>query len=93
MGVSFEDAIGYGSYCVDIHHEDRAGITFRYLDGTELIFEDDMESRKGRWREETSVNPTFYQIPYRTMVQDNIVILLFVVVQLIPMSEHSVLSV
>lgn len=53
---------------MDIHHEDRAGITFRYLDGTELIFEDDMKPQKGRWRDETSANPTFYQIPYRTMV-------------------------
>jgi hypothetical protein len=69
-GVSFEDAIGYGSYCVDIHHEDRAGITFRYLDGTELVLENDMKPRKGRWRAETSVNPTFYQIPYRTMVPE-----------------------
>ncbi len=69
-GVRFDDAIGYGSYCVDVHHEDRAGITFRYLDGTEVAFDrGGAEPRRGRWRPETSENPTFYQIPYRTMVQ------------------------
>lgn len=77
-GVSFDDAIGYGSYCVDIHHEDRAGITFRYLDGTETVFErGGAEPRRGRWRPEMPQNPTFYQIPYRTMVQgkhDNLVV-------------------
>jgi hypothetical protein len=68
-GVSFDDAVGYGSYCVDIHHEDRSGITFRYLDGTELVFETNAaKGQRKRWRAETPANPTFYQIPYRAMI-------------------------
>ena len=66
-GAAFDDAIGYGSYRVDIHHENRDGITFRYLDGTEQVCEKGAWHSR-RWRPETPVNPTFYQIPYRTMV-------------------------
>ena len=33
-GKPFDDAIGYGSYRIDIHHSDGTGLTFRYLDGT-----------------------------------------------------------
>lgn len=69
-GRPFEDAIANGSYRVDVHHEDRAGITFRFLDGKELIFEQGVGWRTGRWREERAVDPTYYQIPYRTMVSD-----------------------
>ena len=32
-GSRFDDAIAKGSYRVDIHHPDREGLTFRYLDG------------------------------------------------------------
>lgn len=77
-GISFDDAVAYGSYCVDVHHEDRAGITFRYLDGTEIVFDrGGAQPRRGRWRPETPQNPTFYQIPYRTMVPgkpDNLIV-------------------
>src|SRR5690606_30099417 len=35
-GETFEDAIAYGSYRVDIHHQDKPGLTFKYLDGTKV---------------------------------------------------------
>lgn len=67
-GKRFDDAIANGSYRVDIHHEEKPGITFRYLDGSEVYFRRGYEKIVGRWREETTENPTFYQIPYRCLV-------------------------
>lgn len=70
-GKRFDDAIANGSYRVDIHHEEKPGITFRYLDGSEVYFRRGYEKVVGRWREETVENPTFYQIPYRCLVPPN----------------------
>ena len=67
-GVRFPDAVANGSYRVDVHHSNRAGITFRYLDGTEIYSAPDQPWVKGRWREARPINPTFYQIPYRSLV-------------------------
>ncbi|MEI7833949.1 MAG: FAD-dependent oxidoreductase [bacterium] len=66
-GVRFNDAIANGSYRVDVHHDDKPGITFRYLDGREIYVRQGFQVKIGRWRPETAENPTFYQIPYRTM--------------------------
>ena len=68
-GRKFEDAIGYGSYRVDIHHSDSPGITFRYLDGSQVTI-----PRRGQekivscWRDAIPEDPTYYQIPYRCLV-------------------------
>ena len=68
-GRRFADAIANGSYRVDIHHSDCSGITFRYLDGTEEIISHRASGKNlGRWREELQEDPTFYQIPYRSIV-------------------------
>jgi 2-polyprenyl-6-methoxyphenol hydroxylase-like FAD-dependent oxidoreductase len=68
-GKRFDDAIANGSYRVDIHHDDGPGITFRYLDGSEVVIpERGAEPQTGRWREETPENPTFYQVPLRSIV-------------------------
>ncbi len=66
-GRHFDDAIAYGSYRVDIHHQDRPGITLRYLDGREEYAVPGRPKQSSRWRGESSVNPTFYQIPLRSM--------------------------
>lgn len=78
-GKRFDDAIANGTYRVDIHHDDCAGITFRYLDGTEEIFygRSGKEKEVGRWREEIKNDPTFYQIPYRSLLPDKYENLLF----------------
>lgn len=67
-GKRFEDAIAYGSYRVDIHHNDKPGLTFQYLDGRQLYVRPGYPSEEGRWRPVTETNPTYYQIPYRTLV-------------------------
>jgi hypothetical protein len=67
-GVRFHDAIGNGSYCVDIHYSDRPGLTFRYLNGTELYVVPGKSTEKKRWRKPIEKDPTFYQIPYRSIV-------------------------
>ncbi len=67
-GKRFDDAIANGSYRVDIHHQEKPGITFRYLDGTERYVRPGYPTEKGRWRNETDDNPTFYQIPFRSLV-------------------------
>jgi hypothetical protein len=67
-GTRFPDAVANGSYRVDVHHNDRAGITFRYLDGREVFCRADGSHERGRWRPEGGADPTFYQLPYRALV-------------------------
>ena len=70
-GVHFTDAIANGTYRVDIHHSgNKAGVTFRYLNGVEEV----VENRKtgvayGRWSDKTEY-PTYYQIPFSCQVTD-----------------------
>jgi len=72
-GRPFEDAIANGSYRVDIHHADGPGITFRYLNGTEVVIpERGAASIRKRWRDPIAKDPTFYQIPWRSLLQDRI---------------------
>ena len=69
-GRHFDDVIAKGSYRVDIH--EGAGITFRYLNGREerQVVKPDGSSewKVGRWRKETENLPTWYEIPYRSIV-------------------------
>lgn len=67
-GVRFPDAIANGTYRVDIHFPDRPGLVFRYLDGMEEYVVPGQPTKRTRWREKTAEDPTFYQIPYRSLV-------------------------
>jgi len=67
QGRSFDDTIAQGSYRVDIHHPDGGGFLFKYLDGTTQDCRAD-GNHPGRWRDPIDKDPTFYQIPYRIMV-------------------------
>lgn len=69
-GAAFPDTVAHGSYRVDIHHHDKPGITFRYLDGRETYVRPGYAEVISRWRPESAENPTYYQIPYRTLVPD-----------------------
>ncbi len=67
-GVRFEDAIANGSCRVDVHHPDKEGLTFRYLDGREVYVVPGRKQVERRWREKRDHDPTFYQVPYRSLV-------------------------
>lgn len=67
-GKRFSDAIANGTYRVDIHHADKPGITFRYLDGREEYIAPGEPRISGRWLDKSSEGATFYQIPYRSLV-------------------------
>ncbi len=67
-GKRFDDAIANGSYRIDVHHQDKPGITLKYLDGRMEYSRPGAPRESGRWREKTAVNPTFYQIPFRTLI-------------------------
>ncbi|MBN2712776.1 MAG: FAD-dependent oxidoreductase, partial [Planctomycetes bacterium] len=66
-GKRFPDAIANGTYRVDVHHPDGGGFIFKYLDGTTQDCHNGI-STQGRWRDPIDEDPTFYQIPYSTMV-------------------------
>lgn len=69
-GRAFEDAVGYGTYRVDMHHSDSAGISFLYLDGTmETHHDRTSPPERGRWRAEGE-HALYYQIPFRMLVQE-----------------------
>jgi len=67
-GHRFPDAIANGTYRVDIHHMDKPGITFRYLDGREEYSVPGRPTEVGRWPEDGAERATFYQIPYASLV-------------------------
>jgi hypothetical protein len=69
-GRTFEDGIANGSYRVDIHHQDKPGVTLKYLDGTQIYAAPGQPREIGRWRTESSDNPTYYQIPLRAMLPE-----------------------
>ena len=70
-GRKFDDAIAYCAYPVDIHHQ-HMQTSYRFLDGTEEIVAPGKEKQLVRWREETENLPTYWQLPYRSMLPENI---------------------
>lgn len=76
-GKRFEDAIANGSYRVDVHHQDKPGITLKYLNGVQEYCRPGYPTEKSRWREKTDTDPTFYQIPLRSLIPgryDNLIL-------------------
>ncbi|MGG1554686.1 FAD-dependent oxidoreductase [Paenibacillus ferrarius] len=67
-GAPFDDAIANGSYRVDIHHQEKPGLTLKYLDGEEVYIRPGYPPVVRKWRDALPKNPTFYQIPYRSLL-------------------------
>ncbi len=67
-GGRFEDAIANGSYRVDTHHQDKPGITFKYLDGRMIDVQPGRPPEQRRWRPVQPNDPTFYQVPLRCLI-------------------------
>ena len=76
-GKRFNDAVVNCSYPPDIHHHDKPGCTFWYQDGTYEYCVTGKELEIGRWRPEEKDDPTFWQVPYRSMIPqglDNVIV-------------------
>jgi hypothetical protein len=67
-GRKFDDAIANGTYPVDIHHQDKPGITLQYLDGTQRYSCPGKPAVVTRWRAEAADYPKYYQIPLRSLI-------------------------
>lgn len=69
-GKRFPDAVVQCAYPIDIHHHDRPGADYYYLDGVleKGHTKRDDPGRYRRWRPETPESPTFWQIPLRSLI-------------------------
>lgn len=67
-GIKYEDTIARGSYRFDIHHQEKSGVTFSYLDGTRRYIDGDHKVVVDRWRPKTEKNPTWYEFPLRSLI-------------------------
>jgi hypothetical protein len=71
-GHDFDDAVVYCAYPPDIHHHDKPGATYWYMDGVEEYTVVGREKQLTRWRDDDGPYKTFWQIPYRAMLPENI---------------------
>ena len=67
-GVRFEDAIANGSYPSDIHHTDKLGATYQYLDGLEEYELHGRSVERSRWLPDGAPYSPYWQIPYRSLL-------------------------
>lgn len=68
FGKKFDDAIANGTYRVDIHHQEKPGVTFKYLNGVQHYICPGKTTIESRWREENADYPKYYQIPLRSLI-------------------------
>jgi hypothetical protein len=76
-GRLFSDTIGHGTYRVDIHHRDKPGVTFRYLNGMQVYHRAGYKAEFSRWRQESSDYPRYYNIPLSCFIPglyDNLIV-------------------
>jgi hypothetical protein len=71
-GKEFDDAVVYCAYPPDIHHHDKAGATYWYLDGVKEYTVVGAEKEFTRWRDDNGPYPTYWQIPYRALLPEKI---------------------
>lgn len=70
-GRVFDDAIAYGAYPMDIHTP-KMPTVLRHLDGTEQIGSPSYGFTYGRWRTDEGPYPTYWQIPYRSLLPEKV---------------------
>ena len=66
-GTRFTDAIGNGTYPVDIHSDGDDGISFRRLDGEMVTYGGGLPPRRERWLPEGEILP-FYQFTLGSLI-------------------------
>lgn len=64
----FDDAIANSAYPIDIHHSDKPGATFWYVDGMMEYERDGYPYEVTYWKNPEEIQATYWQIPYRSMV-------------------------
>ena len=76
LGKSYDDTIMRGTYCIDIHHQNDNGITFKHLDGRKTTHYGKSDKIiRSNWRDEMGITTPpapYYQIPFRILVQEKI---------------------
>lgn len=71
-GTAYPDTVAQGTYPIDVHHSDNAGITYRYLGGYEYVHNDRCSPPQvNHWRTDGDY-ARYYQVPFRTLVQDKV---------------------
>ncbi len=70
-GRVFDDAIAYGAYPMDIHTPEKPTV-LRHLDGVEQIGSPNTGFTYDRWRTDEGPYPTYWQIPYRSLLPENV---------------------
>lgn len=68
LGKKLDDAIANGMYPVDIHHQEKTGITFKYLNGIQRYSCPGKPAVESRWRKENTDFAKYYQIPLRSLI-------------------------
>jgi hypothetical protein len=71
-GKEFDDAVVYCAYPPDIHHHEKAGATYWYLDGVKEYTVVGSDKVFTRWRDDGGPYPTYWQIPYRALLPEKI---------------------
>ncbi len=67
--VRYPDAVVNGSYRFDVHHQEKGGLTFYYLDGREVYACPGKPSENKKWKDYgKETPPSFYQIPFRAQI-------------------------
>ena len=67
-GARFYDAVANSTMRVDLHHSDKPGCTFRFMDGRQQYMRSGFPTDYSRWRDELPQDPRYYQIPYRALL-------------------------
>lgn len=70
QGTRFPDAIGNGTYPVDIHSDSDSAITFKRLDGSCVTYRGDKPVSTSRWLPEGECLP-FYQFTLGCLIPEN----------------------
>ena len=71
-GHQFDDAIANGTYPCDVHRDDDIGISWKYLDGTEIYRRHGMPEVRRSWLKPGQKPLDYYQVPLGTIIPQNL---------------------
>ena len=71
-GVRAQDAIANGTYPCDMHTNEDLGITWKYLDGSEVYRRNGQPDVVRSWLKPGQTPPDFYQVPLGVIIPQNV---------------------